>query len=217
MARETAAQISNKYSEYIAKLPGVINANVVFSNGEIEEVHVLADTSRAPKQIVRDIQSLFMAQFQTEVDHRVISIAQIECELAPAAEQNARFIIEGVTVAKRRESSQVEITLSLGGRTFVGKQSSLKDNYDVFRGIAQATLDAIALSEDCRRTYSVLDVKFAEIAGERTAIVCVSLGTPGNVTCRFSGTAFSQGEDSLSIVKATLDALNRRIGYGLTP
>jgi len=213
LAQETAAQISNKYVEYISKLPGVINANVVFLGGDIEEVHVLADTSRAPKQIVRDIQSLFMAQFQREVDHRVISIAQIECELAPTTKQNGRFIIEGVTVAKRRDSTQVEVNLSLNGKIYIGKQSSLKDNYDVFRGIAQATLDAIVLSEEAKRTYSVLDVRFAEIAGERTAIVCVSLCTPGNVACRFSGTAFSQGEDSLSIVKATLDALNRRIGY----
>lgn len=214
MTQETAAQISNKYSEYISRLPGVINANVVFSGGEIEEIHILADTSRTPKQIVRDIQSLFMAQFQKEVDHRIISVAQIECEITPMVRQAARYIIDGVTIAKKREQTEVEVALSLNGKMFTGKQTALKDSYDVLRGTAQATLNALEIADDeSRNKYTVLDVRFTEIAGERMAIVCVSLSSPNNSACRFLGTAFSMGDDSLAIVKATLCALNRKISY----
>lgn len=212
LAQEATAQISNKYSEYIAKLPGVINANVVIYGSDIEEIHVLADTSRTPKQVVRDIQSLLMAQFHKEVDHRVISIAQIECEMGSSVKAQVRFIIESVTVAKKREQTEVEVTLSINEKLFVGKQTALNDNYDVFRGVAQATLRAIGLADDSQHTYTVLDVRFIEIAGERMAIVCISLSTPGSSASRFSGTAFSLGDDSLAIVKATLGALNRKIG-----
>ena len=211
MTQEAAAQISNKYSEYIAKLPGVINANVVFYEDDIEEIHVLSDMSRSPKQIVRDIQSLLMAQFQKEIDHRVISIAQIEYELKPTVKPAARFAIEAVTIAKKRDHTEVEVTLSINGKAYVGKQSALKDNYDVFRGIAQATMNAILLASDSQQTYAVLDVRFTEVAGERTAIVCISMASPGNSVCRCSGTAFSFDDDANAIVKATLSALNRRI------
>ena len=214
MAQETAAQISNKYSEFIAKLPGVINANVVLCGGDIEEIHVLADMSRSPKQIVRDIQSLLMAQYQKEIDHRVISVAQIESELSPTVKQNARFMIESVTVAKRRDQAEAEVSLSLNEKIFTGKQTSLKDNYDGLRGIAQATLNAIAAADECQNKYKVLDVRFTEIAEERMAIVCVSLSMQNDAVCRFSGTAFSMGDDQLAVVKATLSALNRKIGRG---
>lgn len=213
MAQDTTALISSKYSEYIARLPGVINANVVFIGGEIEEIHVLADTSRSPKQIVRDIQSLLMAQFQKEVDHRVISIAQIDSELNPTVKPAMRFVIESVAVAKKREQTEVEVTLSMNGKMFYGKQTSLKDNYDVWRGLVQATLNAIALVDETTNKYTVLDIRFTEIAGERMALVCVSLSSANNASCRYSGTAFSLGDDSLAIVKATLSALNRKIGY----
>lgn len=214
MTQEAAAQISNKYSEYIAKLPGVINANVVFNETDIEEVHVLADMSRTPKQIGRDIQSLFMAQFQKEIDHRVISVAQIESGLNPKnkAVTSPRLIIEAVTLAKKREQTDIEVTLSIDEKMSVGKASGLKGNYDVLRGIAQATLNAIVVAAEDNQTYTLLDVRITEIAGERMAIVCVSASTI-NATSRCSGTAFSIGDDSIAIVKATLSAVNRRIGF----
>jgi len=214
MAQESTTQISNKYSEYIAKLPGVINANVVFESDEVEEIHVLADMSRSPKQIVRDVQSLLMAQFQKEIDHRVVSVAQIDYDMLPTiAKPLPRLVIEAVTVAKRREFTEVEVTLSSNGKMFLGKKSALKDNYDLYRGIAQATLSAVVISCDLPQAYTVLEVRFIEIAGGRLAIVCVSLSSPNNnAGYRFSGTAFSLEDDALAVVKATLSAVNRRIG-----
>lgn len=214
MTQDALTQISNKYSEYIAKLPGVLNANVVFVGTEIGEIHVLADLSRAPKQIVRDIQSLLMAQFQKEIDHRIVSVAQIDYDLIPTIiKPLPRLVIEAVTVAKRREFTEVEVTLSSNGKMYLGKKSALKDNYDLFRGIAQATLSAVAISCDLPKAYTVLEVRFLDIAGGRLAVVCVSLSSPNNAVSRFSGTAFSLEDDALAVVKATLSAINRRIGY----
>lgn len=213
MAYEAAAQISSTYSEYIMKLPGVINSNVVFNDGEIVEIHVLSDTSRSPKQIVRDIQSLFMAQFNREIDHKVVSVAQIEYEVKPTGKPTSRFIIEAVTVAKKKDKTEIEVSLSFEEKLFVGKYTALKDNYDIYRGIALATLNAIILASDSVQTFSVLDVKFTDIAGSRTAIVCISLTNSTNAANRFLGAAFSFGDDDIAVVKATLNALNRKIGY----
>jgi len=204
---------ANTYSEYISKLLGVINANVVFSGDEIVEVHVLADTTRTPKQIVRDVQSLFMVKFNREVDHRIISVAQINYGIRPTGSSSSRYIIESVTVGKKRDHTEIEVVLSLDDKMYLGKHSALKDNVDIYRGIAQATLSAVAIAADSIQSFSVLDIRFSDIAGERMAIACVSLTSVNNVTCRFSGTAFSVNDDDMAIVKATLNAINRRVGH----
>ena len=44
--------------------------------GEVSEVHVLAQSGLAPKQLVRNIESALLAQLGLKIDHRKISIAQ---------------------------------------------------------------------------------------------------------------------------------------------
>lgn len=55
----------------IRQMRDVVSAKVIKNDkGEIEEIHVLSGSSRNPKQIVRDIESAFMAQFGIAVDHK---------------------------------------------------------------------------------------------------------------------------------------------------
>lgn len=211
MSLETANQTVDQYSEYINRLPGVLNSKTLEDAGQIKEIHILTDTSRSPKQIVRDVQSLLMAQFQLQFDHRVVSVAQIECEKPGAERSSYRYSIEGITLSKRREATDLEVTLSRDGVEFFGKQSGLKISHDIHRGIAAATLEAVSCAEAYQRSFSVLDLKFAQMAEERICMVCISVAEPGFSSCRLVGTAFSKEDDALAIVKATLDALNRKI------
>ena len=41
------------------------------------EVHVLAGGVKPAKQVVRDVQSVAMAQFDLDIDHRIVSVVQI--------------------------------------------------------------------------------------------------------------------------------------------
>ena len=61
----------------VTRLPGVLGAEFTLENGPVREVHILSDQSRSPKQIVRDVQSAMLAKFQVELDHRIVSVAQI--------------------------------------------------------------------------------------------------------------------------------------------
>lgn len=59
---------------------------VTLADGQPSEIHVLATPGKHAKQVVRDVQSLAMAQFGLDVDHRIISVVQLDDEsLAPAA------------------------------------------------------------------------------------------------------------------------------------
>ena len=61
----------------LSRLRGVVSARLVRDErGEIQEVHVLADALRHPKQIGRDIESALFSEFGIRIDHRKISIAQ---------------------------------------------------------------------------------------------------------------------------------------------
>lgn len=54
-----------------------ITAATVGGTDSLTEIHVVAVPGRAPKQIVRDIQSLAQAGYGLEVDHRNVSIVQL--------------------------------------------------------------------------------------------------------------------------------------------
>ncbi len=206
---ENVATDHNKYLDYIGKLPGVVNTNIVWDGDEICEVHILSDISRTPKQIVRDVQSLLMAQFQRELDHRVISIAQIDFNSAIQAA--SRMIIEEIALTKKRGGTEVSVVLSYNDKLFSSSQACSNDKMDIARAISQATLNAATAARESLMKFSVLDVRFVEISGDTAVLVCISLKTANGVTCRFSGSSFACDDDETAVVKATLNAINRKI------
>ena len=65
----------------INQVQGVVANRVVpGEKGGLSEIHVMASTERAPKQIVRDIESLLFVKFGFRVDYRKISLVLLELE-----------------------------------------------------------------------------------------------------------------------------------------
>src|SRR5579864_6931969 len=63
----------------LSRIPSVTAARVVTgAAGRIAEVHVLARRDRAPKQLVRDVQSVVLASFGLELDYRTVSVVQLD-------------------------------------------------------------------------------------------------------------------------------------------
>lgn len=58
----------------VARIPGIQAVRVVTDADRIAEVHVLANRARAPKQLVRDIQSVVLTNFGYEIDYRIVSV-----------------------------------------------------------------------------------------------------------------------------------------------
>jgi hypothetical protein len=88
LAREGEVSLAERFSlpaEYRAtedalrRLRGVTSAHIVLDvNGQIAEIHIIADGDRQPKQIVRDVETTVLATLHVKVDHRKISVAQID-------------------------------------------------------------------------------------------------------------------------------------------
>jgi hypothetical protein len=63
----------------LRRLRGVSSAHIVLDvNNQIAEVHIIATGDRLPKQIVRDVETTVLAMLHVKVDHRKISVAQID-------------------------------------------------------------------------------------------------------------------------------------------
>ena len=62
-----------KIKRAIASLPDVQSCNVEFNpDGSISAIHIVSSTKRSPKQIVRDVESVLLADFEIKIDHRKV-------------------------------------------------------------------------------------------------------------------------------------------------
>ena len=84
------------------------------------------------------------------------------------------------------------------------------------RLVAQATLNAVEQYTHGAHSFALEDVTIVQLGREKVAVSCVTLVTPlGEQT--FAGSALVRQNEKDSIVKATLDAINRRMGFLTTP
>ncbi len=202
--------------EALSQVAEIKAARVVSSpEGVIQEVHVLALPTKAPKQLVRDIESTIMARFGIPIDHKKISIAQLGQEAvskngstAPSA--RPRIVSINSTVSGVRTT--VAVTLDMGGTEYIGKAAGPNSQTGRQRLVADATLDAISQHGDGPYTFALEDVSVLQLGKEEVAVACVTLvSTLGEQS--YAGSALVRQNEKDSIVRATLDAINRRMGF----
>lgn len=193
---------------------------VASSEGVIQEIHVLALPSKAPKQLVRDIESTMMAAYGLEVDHKKISVAQLGADVAKTlAPDNFRGTlrtrISSINAHVSGVHSTVTVELEIDGETYHGEASGPASKTGRTRLVALATLDAINKCVPDARLFGLEDVAVMQLGRQRVAVSCVSLVSALGEES-FVGSALVQQNEKDSIVKATLDAINRRLGFFLT-
>lgn len=211
-ATKTVNGETRTMDEALVRIEGVKGARLTQDpNGTITEVHVLAAGGRAPKQVVRDVQSMLRVEYGVEVDYRVISIVQIDDVPVPSsrpAAESARPAIARVAADAEGSSSTVTVELELAGRRLTG--SARGAAHASWRLAAQATVDALGdIVGD-----QALEIEFAGIvtAGQRqVALVSIrAAGARGD--SMLTGSANTRRDAHDAIARATLDALNRLLG-----
>lgn len=199
---------AKEYADLVDKLSGIIKSHIVISGEEITEIHALSDTSRSPKQIARDIQSALMVRFGLNVDHKLISIAQIPSE--NTVKFKDRLVFEEISISKSKQHSSARVTLRDGDSTFNGEASGLNDCMEVNKMICQATLNAVANFADPGVRLSPVAVNVFDLAGEKAVAVSIAVKIQSSVE-HFLGSSFIGDDAGSAVVKATLDALNRKL------
>ena len=200
---ETALQ------ELINDIEGIVSSKVKLDDtGNLVEIHALADKSRNAKQIVRDIQSAVTAKFDLEIDHRIISIAQLSCD--GVMQRDMRIVFKGMEVASKGLEIDVKVILSHGEKDYCGSQKGINTTTSISRTIAQATLKALTDFLNIGEIFVVEDVGTLNIAKTSVVVVAVTC-VDKNGEQLLIGSSMNLGDIKEAVVKATLDAVNRRI------
>lgn len=217
---ETAAL----YEDLICKVQGVYSAKVKVddADGEIIECHVLADRSRNVKQLVRDVQSALMAKFHVDLDYKLISVAQVDNldtilastkPESPAEEQKheqPRVQLKSFMMGYEGNSIKAVVSISVGELVYSGEASGNSGVNSRFRTLAQAVVNAVNYNVSDNMSLSILDVQRFSINGQNAFAVAIYFRCRGREETLL-GAALIREDENMSVVKAALDALNRRL------
>ncbi len=203
----------------LTTLEGILSARVVTTPlGEVSEIHILAQSGLAPKQLVRNIESALLAHLGLKVDHRKISIAQtaevrpIETLERGAVREKAmqrQVLFENLTLGpgRRPQRVQVAVTLSCNGRM----ETAEEEAPDTLRGrVEAAARSAVGVLDRLLEKHSVAleGAKIVE-AFDRTVVFVAIQGVGGRESHLLTGTAEMRESPERAAVFAVLDATNR--------
>ncbi|MGI6620096.1 MAG: hypothetical protein ACOX35_01405 [Bacillota bacterium] len=196
-------------------LPGVQKARVVVNDwGAIEEIHILTGLDRNPKQIVRDVQSALKAQWDITVDRRKVSVAQLK-STTPLTPGRLRYAGLEMKTDTGTGKSEVCVTLERSNEeqkaVYVGRAETDGTEGPLLFAIARATCLAVNLTIQPPNAFFPDDVALIQVGPRRAVAVLVTLVTPRGNHEELLGAAIIRREPMEACVRATLDALNRRL------
>ena len=194
------------WQELICRLEGVQAAQVVFAeNGMPCEIHVLAGPEKSSKSLERDIQSALTAQFGVQVDHRIISVAQLSEGLAPRGD--FRLAHTGLEIKSAGGRVSASVTLARGCDTYTGHGESANTPFARRRCVSEAALAAVnrAAGETC---FELASVDAVTLAGQGIVVAQVYSLRDGQ---RLLGSAFLNEDPDNAAVHSVLSAVNRRL------
>lgn len=206
----TGSAIIKEIEAVIGQVKGVVSAQVVCDNNSIAEIHVLADDSRTPKQIVRDIESATLVKLGTVLDHKQISVAQLGQKTERRGGRGSRFQFDRISCSTGSAEIDVAISLRLDDEMFTAAAAGPNTRQYRLRLVAEATLRAVEQYLGGINRFVAVDVQKVWIAGQEIIVVLTSLCL-GSAEEILAGTAPNRGDEIGSTVRATLDAINRRL------
>jgi hypothetical protein len=202
----------------LCRLPDVVAARIVADAiGRPVEVHVLAQTGKHAKQVVRDVQSVALASFGLELDRRIVSVVQLGPNGSEASDPFAvtalvrpRIVsIEGQTTGLR---TTLRVAISLGDHEAVGFAEGSVAISVRPRLVASATLDAIRQLEPAAERFDLEAAQVARVGTDDVLVVTlIDVDPPGEH--RLAGSAIVHTQIDDATVRAVLDATNRRLPF----
>lgn len=204
-------QAPREWERAIQQIRDVISARVcVGRQNTITEVHVLAGAGRSPKQIVRDIESALMAQYGVSVDHKKISVAQVQEEGSFSA-SGPRLRLLSVNVPGAGPRVEAKVQLQFEDMVCEGTAAGPGSSGNRLRLTAQATLNGVEQYFRGSCTFAVEEVLQVTLARREAIVVAVSLVATGSEET-FIGSSLVRDNAIEAVARATLSAVNRQFG-----
>jgi hypothetical protein len=213
---EPAAELRELEDE-LCRLAGILAVRIVGDRaGRPIEVHVLSDQAKPAKQTVRDVRSVAQTVFGIELDHRIVSVAQLNTneQNAPVgiemARAEVRARVAGINVEAVGLRAQVRVVLSEGDREHTGYSEGSVASVARPQLVAAAALDALRQMEPAAEAIHITSAEISRVGSNRVAIVTVVYVDPPTELV-VSGSAVVRRDRDDAVVRALLDATNRRL------
>ncbi len=192
----------------ICKIPGVLSCKVRMGiDNKIEEMHVLCAIGKNTKQVVRDIQSAVNAKFDTDIDYKVISIAQIDIDNF----KESRLKISGITITNLDNTIKAVVNLEHDGKFYEGCNIKIKSLSNKYRAIAEATIASVENFISIKDIFYLEGVEKQRIITEDIFLSLIGYTYKENNNI-FCGCCLIKSDENEAIAKSVLDAINRIIG-----
>lgn len=221
----------------LCRIPEVRAARIVADvGGHPVEVHILATTGKAAKQLVRDVQSVAIAAGGVDFDHRIISIVQLEepdaatpvpveaikhetngtngkgaRDVVVKTMPDDRVVVESVLVAKQDLRAVATVTLRRGDERAVGTSEGTVASTARWRIVADASINALRLLEPKAASVAVEMAGVQKIGDRELGIVTLIMVIPPNEELLAGVAPVRGGTGEDAVVRAVLDATNRRL------
>ena len=195
------------------------------------EIHIVTTRDRPPKQVVRDVQSLATAGFGLSIDHRIVSVVQLDQdsleapagpsageEVAPPprpepeADQVQRPLVERVVLANEGEGGSVTVALRWpDGRVTEGSAPAGATRETRASSAAAAVVEALrSVLAALQATVDVQHVSLQRIGSCDSVLVRAMFYDKGSTT-PVVGSALVYDDVATAAVRALLHALNRKL------
>jgi hypothetical protein len=201
--RDTTARLEG----LIGRMAGVIAAKVIAdSTGKPVEIHVLTNLDRSPKQVARDVQSCAASACGMQIDHRIISIAQVRDD--SIGESGLRLRIKGFSVSVDENSIVIKVNLAYKASVYEGMATGMSKTQGKFATASLACVNSLHKFLGSDFVFSVVDVQKTKIAGMEAYNVVLNHIYEGRQTL-LTGVSLVQDDEYMAVIKATLQCINR--------
>lgn len=210
-------------------LTGVVRARVrpTPERDALTEIHILSDGAVAPKQIVRNIETLLKTAFDLVIDHRIVSIAvlkegadlesvgeavPIETRVESERESPPRVVFQKLRVVQEEPlKCTAYVELKLGDVIFEGSHRDTDTPQARVYSSARAVIEALEYLAEKEMAFYLAGLEHLRIFQRRIVVVLVE-GRQDRDHVRMLGTAEIHDDPHEAAVRAVLDAVNRFIG-----
>lgn len=195
----------------IEKLDSVVSCKIISDeNNNFEEIHIVSNGVRTAKQLVRDTQSILIATYNIQIDHKKISIAEIQDDSLKRVA--SRLKIMSVSHDNNGQRAIVKVVLDNHRDIFENSKMGINTSRNVDRMLVDATLRTVEDAHGLEETFILEDIKTVNISTGKAILVVITCFN-NSIEQRFCGSCLITNDYKEAVVKATLDALNRYVSH----
>ncbi|GKX30622.1 hypothetical protein SH1V18_31020 [Vallitalea longa] len=199
-----------KMENYLKKIRSVQGCKVVIDENDcIDEIHIVSDLRRNPKQILRDIEAILISEFDISIDYKKVSIAQIKGDTV-RQDSDPRLKIKSIEYNNNGTNVEVRVVLERCGQVFESSMSGINTSSNINRILGNTVLKAVEKFLEIDDVFVFEDARRVNLSNVEVMVVSISSQLKGREEI-YTGSAKIGNDSKEALARATMDSINRHI------